>query len=173
MILVIFIICLIISLAIFFGICGFHISLFYMDKAIIALTVFALFHFFVATKIASGKAVWFWDFVVCAIVVLLYSFLFKLLYEIFPIVAKIINFAISFLSSYLVYTFIVKNFFMHGKTIYLPLLNNNFFSILVNYILMFLLSIIIFVVREAKINDTYGDTTSTKTIYFFEDDDIF
>ena len=58
-------------------------------------------------KFSSGNAVYFWDTIASLLAVGLYTLLFKLLYNRFSIIGKIINFAISFLGAMTVYCMII------------------------------------------------------------------
>ena len=104
-------------------------------------------------KFSSGNAVYFWDTIASLLAVGLYTLLFKLLYNRFSIIGKIINFAISFLGAMTVYCMITNGFVTNGKSYYLPLLNHNIANVIVNYIMISILAFIVFMKREEQLNE--------------------
>lgn len=124
------------------------ILFFAFDKTILFISSWIFFHMFVTTKVSSGNAIWFWDILISIIIVSIYSILFKKFHDRFDIPGKIINFIISFIGTYLLYSFITYFFVMHEKTDMLPLLNNSIANVIVNFIVIIFLSYIAYIRRE-------------------------
>lgn len=70
--------------------------LFSVDKIIIFLIYYYFIHNYFSIKVASGNAVYFWDISLSLIAVLIYSILFKIIYDKIGILGKIIKFVISY-----------------------------------------------------------------------------
>ena len=104
-------------------------------------------------RFSSGNAVYFWDTIVSLLAVGLYTLLFKLLYNRFSIIGKIINFVISFLGAMIVYCMIAHGFITGEKSWFLPLLNNGLANTVVNYIMITILAFIVFMKREEQLNE--------------------
>ena len=121
------------------------ISLFAMDKLAVFIASWYYTHNYFSIKFSSGYAVYFWD-ILAAIV--LYSVLFKLIHDKFGLIGKILNFAISFFSSMTVYCILVHGFITNEKSYFLPLLNNDLANQVVNYIIIGIISLVVWKRRE-------------------------
>lgn len=130
-----------------------RLTLFTLDKFALFIATWYYTHTYFSMKFSSGNAVYFWDIIAAVLAVGLYTLLFRLLYNRFAIVGKIINFAISFLGAMTVYCMITNGFVTNGKSYYLPLLNNNIANIIVNYIMITILAFIVFMKREEQLNE--------------------
>ena len=116
-----------------------------MDKLAVFIASWYYTHHYFSIKFSSGYAVYFWD-ILAAIV--LYSVLFKLIHDKFGLIGKILNFAISFLSSMTVYCILVHGFITNEKSYFLPLLNNDLANQVVNYIIIGIISLVVWKRRE-------------------------
>ena len=121
------------------------ISLFAMDKLAVFIASWYYTHHYFSIKFSSGYAVYFWD-ILAAIV--LYSVLFKLIHDKFGLIGKILNLAISFFSSMTVYCILVHGFITNEKSYFLPLLNNDLANQVVNYIIIGIISLVVWKRRE-------------------------
>lgn len=138
-----------VMLFVFAGTTIVKLTLFTLDKFVIFIAISYFTHNYFSLKFSSGKAVYFWDIVIALIAVGLYTILFKLIYERFSILGKIMNFGISFLGAMTAYCMLVN--IITGEY-FLPLLNNNTVNQVVNYAIITILSGIVFVTREEKLN---------------------
>ncbi|HFK1767090.1 hypothetical protein AT258_24110 [Bacillus wiedmannii] len=101
-------------------------------------------HKLISVKIASGYAVYFWDILFFIVSCVLYYIILNYLVINFPRIAAFINYIISWIGTFLVYTTIC--IILIGN---LPkLLNNEFFSQLTNIIIISILAIITFNIRK-------------------------
>ncbi|MEI2314945.1 MULTISPECIES: hypothetical protein [Bacillus cereus group] len=101
-------------------------------------------HKSVSVKIASGYAVYFWDILFFIVSCVLYYIVLNYLVINFPRIAALINYIISWIGTFLVYTTIC--IILIGN---LPkLLNDEFFSQLTNIIIISILAIITFNIRK-------------------------
>lgn len=125
-----------------------YISLFLLDKAALLCFSWYLIHKYFSVKFSSGKAIYFWDILLSLIIVGIYSIVFKLIYDSFEIVGKILNFVISIFSAYFTFSLIIYIFSPKYLKSGIPLLNNYIANQIVNYILIIILGIIIFIKRE-------------------------
>ncbi len=106
-------------------------------------TVYSL-HKLISVKIASGYAVYFWDILFFIVSCVLYYIVLNYLVINFPRIAAFINYIISWIGTFLVYTTIC--IILIGN---LPkLLNDEFFSQLTNIIIISILAIITFNIRK-------------------------
>ena len=121
------------------------ISLFAMDKLAVFIASWYYTHHYFSVKFSSGYAVYFWD-ILAAIV--LYSVLFKLIHDKFGLIGKVLNLAISFFSSMTVYCILVHGFITNEKSYFLPLLNNDLANQVVNYIIIDIISLVVWKRRE-------------------------
>ena len=121
------------------------ISLFAMDKLAVFIATWYYTHHYFSIKFSSGYAVYFWN-ILAAIV--LYSVLFKLIHDKFGLIGKILNLAISFFSSMTVYCILVNGFITNEKSYFLPLLNNDLANQVVNYIIIGIISLVVWKRRE-------------------------
>ena len=124
------------------------ISLFAMDKLAVFIASWYYTHHYFSVKVSSGYAVYFWDILAAIVAVVLYSVLFKLIHDKFGLIGKILNLAISFFSSMTVYCIIVHGFITNEKSYFLPLLNNDLANQVVNYIIISIISLVVWKRRE-------------------------
>ena len=124
------------------------ISLFAMDKLAVFIASWYYTHHYFSIKFSSGYAVYFWDILAAIVAVVLYSVLFKLIHDKFVLIGKILNFAISFLSSMTVYCILIHGFITNEKSYFLPLLNNDLANQVVNYIIIGIISLVVWKRRE-------------------------
>ena len=124
------------------------ISLFAMDKLAVFIASWYYTHHYFSIKFSSGYAVYFWDIIAAIVAVVLYSVLFKLIHDKFGLIGKILNLAISFFSSMTVYCILVNGFITNEKSYFLPLLNNDLANQVVNYIIIGIISLVVWKRRE-------------------------
>ncbi len=124
------------------------ISLFAMDKLAVFIASWYYTHHYFSIKFSSGYAVYFWDISAAIVAVVLYSVLFKLIHDKFGLIGKILNLAISFFSSMTVYCILVHGFITNEKSYFLPLLNNDLANQVVNYIIIGIISLVVWKRRE-------------------------
>lgn len=124
------------------------ISLFAMDKLTVFIASWYYTHHYFSVKFSSGYAVYFWDILAAIVAVVLYSVLFKLIHDKFGLIGKILNLAISFFSSMTVYCILVHGFITNEKSYFLPLLNNGLANQVVNYIIIGIISLVVWKRRE-------------------------
>ena len=124
------------------------ISLFAMDKLAVFIASWYYTHHYFSIKFSSGYAVYFWDILAAIVAVVLYSVLFKLIHDKFVLIGKILNLAISFVSSMTVYCILVHGFITNEKSYFLPLLNNDLANQVVNYIIIGIISLVVWKRRE-------------------------
>ena len=124
------------------------ISLFAMDKLAVFIASWYYTHHYFSAKFSSGYAVYFWDILAAIVAVVLYSVLFKLIHDKFVLIGKILNLAISFFSSMTVYCILVHGFITNEKSYFLPLLNNDLANQVVNYIIIGIISLVVWKRRE-------------------------
>lgn len=124
------------------------ISLFAMDKLAVFIVSWYYTHHYFSIKFSSGYAVYFWDILAAIVAVVLYSVLFKLIHDKFGLIGKILNLAISFFSSMTVYCILVHGFITNEKSYFLPLLNNDLANQVVNYIIIGIISLVVWKRRE-------------------------
>ena len=124
------------------------ISLFAMDKLAVFIASWYYTHHYFSIKFSSGYAVYFWDILSAIVAVVLYSVLFKLIHDKFGLIGKILNLAISFFSSMTVYCILIHGFITNEKSYFLPLLNNDLANQVVNYIIIGIISLVVWKRRE-------------------------
>ena len=124
------------------------ISLFAMDKLAVFIATWYYTHHYFSIKFSSGYAVYFWDILAAIVAVVLYSVLFKLIHDKFVLIGKILNLTISFFSSMTVYCILVHGFITNEKSYFLPLLNNDLANQVVNYIIIGIISLVVWKRRE-------------------------
>ena len=124
------------------------ISLFAMDKLAVFIASWYYTHHYFSIKFSSGYAVYFWDILAAIVAVVLYSVLFKFIHDKFGLIGKILNLAISFFSSMTVYCILVHGFITNEKSYFLPLLNNDLANQVVNYIIIGIISLVVWKRRE-------------------------
>ena len=124
------------------------ISLFAMDKLAVFIASWYYTHHYFSIKFSSGYAVYFWNILAAIVAVVLYSVLFKLIHDKFGLIGKILNLAISFFSSMTVYCILIHGFITNEKSYFLPLLNNDLANQVVNYIIIGIISLVVWKRRE-------------------------
>lgn len=124
------------------------ISLFAMDKLAVFIASWYYTHHYFSIKFSSGYVVYFWDILSAIVAVVLYSVLFKLIHDKFGLIGKILNLAISFFSSMTVYCILIHGFITNEKSYFLPLLNNDLANQVVNYIIIGIISVVVWKRRE-------------------------
>ena len=124
------------------------VSLFAMDKLAVFIASWYYTHHYFSAKFSSGYSVYFWDILAAIVAVVLYSVLFKLIHDKFGLIGKILNLAISFFSSMTVYCILVHGFITNEKSYFLPLLNNDLANQVVNYIIIGIISLVVWKRRE-------------------------
>ena len=124
------------------------ISLFAMDKLAVFIATWYYTHHYFSIKFSSGYAIYFWDILAAIVAVVLYSVLFKLIHDKFGLIGKVLNLAISFFSSMTVYCILVHGFITNEKSYFLPLLNNDLANQVVNYIIIGIISLVVWKRRE-------------------------
>lgn len=124
------------------------ISLFALDKLVVFIASWYYIHHCFSVKFSSGYAVYFWDILAAILAVIIYSILFQFIHRRFGVLGKIINLAISFFSSMTVYCILVHGFITNGKSYFLPLLNNSTMNQVVNYIIITIISLVVWKRRE-------------------------
>lgn len=124
------------------------ISLFAMDKLAVFIASWYYTHHYFSVKFSSGYAVYFWDILAAIVAVVLYSVLFKLIHDKFGLIGKILNLAISFFSSMTVYCILIHGFITNEKSYFLPLLNNDLANQVINYIIIGIISLVVWKRRE-------------------------
>lgn len=136
------------GIILFVGTTFVKISLFAMDKLAVFIASWYYTHHYFSIKFSSGYAVYFWDILAAIVAVVLYSVLFKLIHDKFGLIGKILNLAISFFSSMTVYCILVHGFITNEKSYFLPLLNNDLANQVVNYIIIGIISLVVWKRRE-------------------------
>ena len=119
-----------------------------MDKLAVFIASWYYTHHYFSIKFSSGYAVYFWNILAAIVAVVLYSVLFKLIHDKFGLIGKILNLAISFFSSMTVYCILVHGFITNEKSYFLPLLNNDLANQVVNYIIIGIISLVVWKRRE-------------------------
>ena len=124
------------------------ISLFALDKLAVFIASWYYTHHYFSVQFSSGYAIYFWDVLAAILAVIIYSILFQIIHKNFKVVGKILNLAISFFSSMTVYCILVHGFITNGKSYFLLLLNNSFMNQVVNYIIISIISLVVWKRRE-------------------------
>ncbi|HFR3408681.1 TPA: conjugal transfer protein [Streptococcus suis] len=133
------------------------ISLFALDKLVIFIASWYYTHHYFSVKFSSGYAIYFWDILAAILVVIIYSILFQFIHKKFRALGKILNLAISFFSSMMVYCLLVNGFITNEKSYFLPLLNNSFINQAVNYIIIAIISLVVWKRREDYLVETQDE----------------
>ena len=110
------------------------ISLFALDKLVVFIASWYYTHHYFSVKFSSGYAMYFWDVLAAILAVIIYSALFKMIHRKLGLLGKILNFAISFLSSMTVYCILVNGF--------------NIANQVVNYIIITIIALVVWKRRE-------------------------
>lgn len=124
------------------------LSLFALDKLVVFIASWYYTHLYFSVKFSSGYAMYFWDVLAAILAVIIYSALFKMIHRKLGLIGKILNFAISFLSSMTVYCILVNGFVTNEKSYFLPLLKYDFMNRVVNYIIIAIISLVVWKRRE-------------------------
>ena len=124
------------------------ISLFALDKLVVFIASWYYTHRYFSVKFSSGYAMYFWDVLAAILAVIIYSALFKMIHRKLGLLGKILNFAISFLSSMTVYCILVNGFITKGTDYFLPLLNHDIANQVVNYIIITIIALVVWKRRE-------------------------
>ena len=124
------------------------LSLFALDKLVVFIASWYYTHLYFSVKFSSGYAIYFWDVLAAILAVIIYSALFKMIHRKLGLIGKILNFAISFLSSMTVYCILVNGFVTNEKSYFLPLLKYDFMNRVVNYIIITIISLVVWKRRE-------------------------
>ena len=124
------------------------ISLFALDKLVVFIASWYYTHHYFSVKFSSGYAIYFWDVLAAILAVIIYSALFKMIHRKLGLIGKILNLAISFLSSMTVYCILVNGFVTNEKSYFLPLLKYDFMNRVVNYIIITIISLVVWKRRE-------------------------
>ncbi|MDO5095430.1 MAG: hypothetical protein Q4D65_02625 [Peptostreptococcaceae bacterium] len=135
----------------FAGFSVFKFMMFYFDKFLVFIMTWNHVHYKFATKVAEGKAIYFWDILFSVAAVVIYSILFRMLHKKYVILGKIINFIISFVGSLFVCWLLAMIFFPRATTYLLPLLKNPTANELLNFGLLLIPTIIVFIKRESNL----------------------
>lgn len=143
------------------------ISLFAMDKLAVFIASWYYTHYYFSLKFSSGNAVYFWDVLAGILAVVIYSALFKIIHQKLGLIGKILNFAISFFSSMTVYCILVNGFVTKEQSYFLPLLNHDIANQVVNYIIITIIALVVWVKRE----ELLAEREETKEYYIVEASD--
>lgn len=127
-----------------------RIILFTGDKFMVFIGASYFAHQNFSIRFASGKAVYFWNILGGLIAVVFYTCLFRTVYNRFNIIGKLVNLVISYISAAVVYITLIT-IFTGGSLDFLPLLNNQLANNIVNYILIGIIAIIVWVKREESL----------------------
>ena len=143
------------------------ISLFALDKLVVFIASWYYTHLYFSVKFSSGYAIYFWDVLAAILAVIIYSALFKMIHRKLGLIGKILNFAISFLSSMTVYCILVNGFVTNEKSYFLPLLKHDFMNRVVNYIIITIIALVVWRRREEFLEEK----EETKEYYIVEKSD--
>lgn len=133
------------------------ISLFALDKLVVFIATWYYTHHYFSVKFSSGYAIYFWDILAAILGVVIYSILFHFIHKKFGVLGKILNLVISFFSSMIVYCILVNGFITNEKSYFLPLLNNSFMNQVVNYIIIAIISLVVWKRREDYLVETLNE----------------
>ncbi|MDG3210799.1 conjugal transfer protein [Streptococcus suis] len=130
------------------------ISLFALDKLVVFIASWYYAHHYFSVKFSSGYAIYFWDILAAILAVIIYSVLFQVIHKKFGVLGKILNLAISFFSSMTVYCILVHGFITNEKSYFLPLLNHSLMNQVINYIIISIISLVVWKRREDYLVET-------------------
>ena len=133
------------------------ISLFALDKLVVFIASWYYTHHYFSIQFSSGYAVYFGDVLAAILAVIIYSILFQIIHKRFNLLGKLLNLAISFFSSMTVYCVLVHGFITNEKSYFLPLLNNSFITQAVNYIIIAIISLVVWKRREDYLVETQDE----------------
>ena len=143
------------------------ISLFALDKLVVFIASWYYTHLYFSVKFSSGYAMYFWDVLAAILAAIIYSALFKMIHRKLGLIGKILNFAISFLSSMTVYCILVNGFVTNEKSYFLPLLKHDFINRVVNYVIITIIALVVWKRRE----DFLEEKEEHKEYYIVEKSD--
>lgn len=135
------------------------IALFALDKLTVFIASCYYMHTYFSTRFSSGYAVYFWDILGGILAVGIYSALFQVIHTKFCIVGKILNFVVSLIGAMTVYCLLTSAFITDGKSYFVPLLNHNLANQVVNYILIGILSFVVWRRREEYLRENEGEAS--------------
>ena len=124
------------------------ISLFALDKLVVFIASWYYTHHYFSVQFSSGYAIYFWNVLAAILAVVIYSVLFQFIHKRFNLLGKLLNLAISFFSSMTVYCILVHGFITNEKSYFLPLLNHSLMNQGVNYIIIAIISLVVWKRRE-------------------------
>ncbi len=143
------------------------ISLFALDKLVVFIASWYYIHHYFSIKFSSRYAIYFWDVLAGILAVVIYSVFFKIIYRKLGLIGKILNFAISFLSSMTVYCILVNSFITKETDYFLPLLNHDIANQVVNYIIITIIALVVWKRREEFLEEK----EESKEYYIVEESD--
>lgn len=136
------------GIILFTGVTFVKISLFALDKLVVFIASWYYTHHYFSVQFSSGYAIYFWDVLAAILAVVIYSVLFQFIHKRFNLLGKLLNLAISFFSSMTVYCILVHGFITNEKSYFLPLLNHSLMNQGVNYIIIAIISLVVWKRRE-------------------------
>lgn len=136
------------GIILFTGVTFVKISLFALDKLVVFIASWYYTHHYFSVQFSSGYAIYFWDVLAAILAVVIYSVLFQFIHKRFNLLGKLLNLAISFFSSMTVYCILVNGFITNEKSYFLPLLNHSLMNQGVNYIIIAIISLVVWKRRE-------------------------
>ncbi|MDY5436970.1 conjugal transfer protein, partial [Peptostreptococcus porci] len=126
-------------------------------KLVVFIASWYYTHHHFSVKFSSGYAIYFWDVLAAILAVIIYSVLFQVIHKKFGVLGKILNLAISFFSSMTVYCILVHGFITNEKSYFLPLLNNSLMNQVINYIIISIISLVVWKRREDYLVETQDE----------------
>ena len=136
------------GIILFTGVTFVKISLFALDKLVVFIASWYYTHHYFSVQFSSGYAIYFWNVLAAILAVVIYSVLFQFIHKRFNLLGKLLNLAISFFSSMTVYCILVHGFITNEKSYFLPLLNHRLMNQGVNYIIIAIISLVVWKRRE-------------------------
>ena len=136
------------GIILFTGVTFVKISLFALDKLVVFIASWYYTHHYFSVQFSSGYAIYFWNVLAAILAVVIYSVLFQFIHKRFNLLGKLLNLAISFFSSMTVYCILVHGFITDEKSYFLPLLNHSLMNQGVNYIIIAIISLVVWKRRE-------------------------
>ena len=136
------------GIILFTGVTFVKISLFALDKLVVFIASWYYTHHYFSVQFSSGYAIYFWNVLAAILAVVIYSVLFQFIHKRFNLLGKLLNLAISFFSSMTVYCILVNGFITNEKSYFLPLLNHSLMNQGVNYIIIAIISLVVWKRRE-------------------------
>ncbi|HEO5788765.1 TPA: conjugal transfer protein [Streptococcus agalactiae] len=136
------------GIILFTGVTFVKISLFALDKLVVFIASWYYTHHYFSVQFSSGYAIYFWNVLAAILAVVIYSVLFQFIHKRFNLLGKLLNLAISFFSSMTVYCILVHGFITNEKSYFLPLLNHSLMNQGVNYIIIAIISLVVWKRRE-------------------------